>query len=378
MGKTVGRICLIAAVCFIFLSGCATTVPVNMLKPAKYHEAAMAKVVAVVPFNGQGGQEFASEIEGVLGRITIDDKQYFTLIDRTSLDKVMSEMKFSQSGLVDQRKAVELGKMLGAQGIYTGTVRQSFKSSHYRENRQDCDRYEEYYDKKGRVQQGKCLHYRKYYVNCTRNVLNFTCNPKLIDVKTGRIVYAENLIGVAEDAKCEDMGAAEGEGELLVKAQAQVKTRFRQDVAPFYETRMIHLMDSTEGISSPEASEKLKQGITWASNKRMDKACELWGQAASQTSTSYALAFNLGVCAESRADSEAAFKLYKKSEDLLGKPDEQISAALARTGQAVRDAAKLKQQMKTTQAAEPAAVMTMPDESETPEAAPPKKRRIRK
>ncbi len=135
-----GRFFVLLAVFLMLTAGCATKVPVNMLKPANYHEAAMAKTVAVVPFNGTGGREFASEIEGVLGSINIDDRQYFTLIDRTSLDQVMSEMKFSHSGLVDPSKAVELGKMLGAQGIYSGTVQQSFKSSYYRERIQGQQR----------------------------------------------------------------------------------------------------------------------------------------------------------------------------------------------------------------------------------------------
>lgn len=372
-----GRFFVLLAVLAIFTAGCATKVPVMMLKPANYHEAAMAKTVAVVPFNGGGGKEFASEIEGVLGSINIDDRQYFTLIDRMSLDQVMSEMKFSHSGLVDPSKAVELGKMLGAQGIYTGTVQQSFKSSYYRENREECARYEEYKDSKGRTQRGKCLRYRRWQVNCTKNVMTFICNPKLVEVKTGRVVYARNLNGFAEDSKCEDVGSPRGEYELLESAKAQVKMSFRRDIAPYYETRIIKLMDSTDGIANPAAADKLKAGITWAGKKRLDKACELWGEAASLTSTSYALAYNLGVCAESRADVAAANRLYKKAEDLLGKPDDDISLAVTRTGEAVKNAQKLSQQMKETGSHEsrvaPAAAATVEDSAEEP---PPRKKKI--
>lgn len=375
-----GRLFISFAVLSIITAGCATKVPVNMLKPANYHEAAMAKTVAVVPFDGRGGREFASEIEGVLGSINIDDRQYFTLVDRTSLDKVMSEMKFSHSGLVDPSTAVELGKMLGAQGIYTGTVQQSFKSSYYRENREECARYEEYKDSKGRTQRGKCLRYRRWTVNCTKNVMTFICNPKLVEVKTGRVVYARNLNGFAEDGRCEDVGSPRGEYELLETAKAQVKMTFRQDIAPYYESRMIKLMDSTDGIADPAASEKLKQGITWAGKKRLDKACELWGQAASLTSTSYALAYNLGVCAESRADVVAANRLYKKAEDLLGKPDDDVSLAVTRTGEAVKNARKLSQQMRNSESGTqesriaPASPVIVEDNAEEP-APPPKKKK---
>jgi hypothetical protein len=207
--------------------------------------------------------------------------------------------------------------------------------------------------------------------------VNFTCDPKLVEVKTGRVVYARDLVGFAQDAKCEDKGSPRGEYELLETAKTQVKTAFRQDIAPYYETRIIRLMDSTDGITNPEASKKLKQGIDWAAKKRMDKACELWGQAASLTSSSYALTYNLGVCAESRADVVAANRLYKKAEDLLGKPDDDISQAVMRSGEEVKNAQKLSQQMKSTEPREsrvaPASAATIEADAGQP-AAPPKKK----
>jgi len=374
--KTRGKFGVFLVVLVLFTAGCATKVPVNMLKPAKYHEAAMLKTVAVLPFNGKGGQEFASELEGVLARINIDDKQYFTLIDRTSLDKVMSEMKLAQSGLIDQSSVVELGKMVGAQGIYTGTIGYGFKGSRYTEKREECSSYEQKTDKKGRTYDGKCISWRRWNVNCTRNVLNLTCNPKLVEVKTGRVLYAQNISGVAEDAKCEDVGAPQGEYELLEAAKQQVKSSFRRDVAPYYETRMVKLMDSKDGIDNPMAADKLKQGIDWADKKRLDKACMLWGEAASLTTRSYALAYNLGVCAESRADVEAAYELYKKSEDILGKPNDEITNALLRTGEAVKNARKLKEQMQNLEIQEakvaPAETVSVQKE-QTEDQPPPKK-----
>jgi len=128
MRARAGLLLVMFSVCLVCLAGCAAKVPVNMLKPARHHEAAMARTVAVLRFDGWEGQKFASEIEIVLGSITLDGKPYFTLVERASLDKVISKFEFSQSGLVDPGRA-DFGKMLGAQGIYTGTVRQNFKST---------------------------------------------------------------------------------------------------------------------------------------------------------------------------------------------------------------------------------------------------------
>jgi len=128
----------------------------------------------------------------------------------------------------------------------------------------------------------------------------------------------------------------------------KVKRDFRKDVAPFYETREVALLDSTDGIDSSTAKEKLKQGIQFAGKGRMDNACELWGEAGNLAPNAVSLVYNLGVCAESRGDVEAALTLYKKAEKLMGKPEDNIILAITRTSEAVKNQKKLKEQMKSS------------------------------
>lgn len=330
----------------LFLSGCATKIRVNMLQPAQYHEASLTKAVAVLPFSGPGGREFAAELESVLAGVGIDDKQYFTLVDRASIDKVVSEMKFSQSGLVDERTAVRLGKLVGAKGIYTGIVnRNNYDDSPYTEKRSTCTRYEQKRDDKGNPYRGACLQWRNYTVRCTKRVANFAVTPKLVDVTTGRVLYARNLSAMKDSAACEDTDPLQSEMVLLEKAKEQIKKEFRRDIAPYYTTREIRLIDSTDGISSKEAIDKLKRGMEYADKGRMDSACELWGEARNMAAGSYALLYNLGVCAESRGDLDTAWQLYKQSDKILGKPDDDITLALSRVSEAIKNRGKLKQQM---------------------------------
>jgi len=334
----------ILPITLLMLSGCATKIRVNMLQPAQYHEASLTKAVAVLPFNGPGGTEFAAEIEGVLAGIGIDDKPYFTLVDRASIDKIISEMKFSQSGLVDPKTAVKLGKMIGAQGIYTGVVTQnSCSDSRYAEKRQTCTQYEMCRDEKGRTYQGPCLRWRAYHVQCTKRVANFAVSPKLVDVSTGRVIYSRNLSAVTNSSGCEDANPVQSETVLLEQAKASVKNQFRRDIAPYYITREIRLIDSTDGIDSKEAKDLLKRGLEFAGHDRMDSACELWGQARNLAPGSYAILYNLGVCAESRGDLDAALNLYRQSDQILGKPDDDISLALTRVGEAIKNRGKIKE-----------------------------------
>jgi tetratricopeptide (TPR) repeat protein len=345
------------AICFNFiivlfisslLSGCAPKIKVNMLQPAQYHEASLTKAVAVLPFSGPEGKEFAAEIEGVLAGIGIDDKRYFTLVDRAALDKTISEMQLSQSGMVDQKTAAKIGKLVGAQGIYTGIVTQNnHDDSKYHERRSTCIQYETKRDKDGNTYQGACINWRSYNVNCTKRVANFAVSPKLVEVSTGKILYSRNLSSIMESTGCDDTKPVQSELVLLGKAKEAVKKEFRKDVAPYYVTLEIKLMDSNDGIDSPEAKDKLKNGLAYADKGRMDNACELWGEARNLAGNSPALLYNLGVCAESRGDLDAALALYKQADKKLGKPDDNITLALNRVSTAIKNKSKLKEQMGT-------------------------------
>ena len=341
-----GRLTLLLFI-VLLSTGCATKIKVNMLKPAVYHEASLTKTVAVLPFSGPGGSEFAAEMEGVLGSINIDDKPYFTLVDRAAIDKTLSELKFSQSGIVDPKTAAKNAQLVGAQAIYTCVVTLAKASdSPYKERRQECVQRQIKRDEKGNEYEGSCIRYRNYNVNCIRRIAQFSASPKLIDVATGRILYSRNLEGSANSAGCEDVKAVKGDEELLEVAKNAAKSDFRKDVAPYYETREITLLDATDGIDSSLAKDKLKQGIQYAGKGRMDTACELWGEASSLAPNAMSIVYNLGVCAESRGDAEAALTLYKKADKLMGKPNDDITLALTRTSEAVKHQKKLKEELK--------------------------------
>lgn len=328
-------------------AGCTTQIRLNMLLPADHHEASLTKTVAVLPFGGPDGTATAAEFEAVLGGINIDNKPYFTLVDRSSIDQTISELKLAQSGLVDAGTAARIGGLVGAQGIYAGVVTQAgWHDSPYKETRQECVQRETKRDDKGRTSEGNCIRWRNHQVSCIKRVAGFACSPKLIEVRTGRILYAQNLSGSADASGCEDGKPLPGGPELLHRAREIAKAEFRKDVAPHYITKEIALMDDTAGMTSTEAKDKLKRGIEYAAKGRMDQACELWGESRILSPSAPSLLYDLGICAESRGDFEAALKLYREADKQLGKPDDRITLALNRMTEAIRNRTKLQQQLK--------------------------------
>ena len=341
-----GRLFLLLALAVLF-SGCAAKVKLNMLQPAQYHQASLTKNIAVLPFEGKEGREMSSEIEATLAGINIDNKQYFNIVDRASLDKVLSELKLSQSSLTDPNSAIEIGKIVSAQGIYTGMVNtMNWKDSPFREDRQECVQHEIKRDSRGNEYEGNCIRWRRYSVRCMKRDVNVAVTPKLVEVSTGKILYSKSLTAAASSSGCEDRKPPQGEAELFDIAKNNIKGQLRKDIAPYYVTVEVKLMDSTDGIEAKAAKENLDRGIDAASKGRIDMACELWGSARILAPSSPAILYNLGICAESRGDVDAALGLYKLADRAIGKPQEDITFSLNRATAAVSNKKKLEEQLK--------------------------------
>ena len=52
----------------------------------------------------------------------LTNNKNFTVVDRNSIELIIKEQKFQYSGIVDEKTAVELGKMIGASVIVFGTI----------------------------------------------------------------------------------------------------------------------------------------------------------------------------------------------------------------------------------------------------------------
>ena len=136
------------------------------------------------------------------------------------------------------------------------------------------------------------------------------------------------------------------EVELIKKAKDGVKAAFKRDIAPFYVTFEIKLMDSEEGIASKEALLKLNQGMEYALKNRFDRACELWDEGRILSPDTPSLLYNLGICAEVRGELTTALDLLRKADRALNRPDDRITAGIGRVSEALKEQQKLSEQLK--------------------------------
>ncbi len=78
--------------------------------------------LAVVPFEGKGeASKFVDDVTSKMITRLVNLRR-FKVIERSALDKIMKEQKLQASGIVDDRTAVSLGKLSGADAMILGTV----------------------------------------------------------------------------------------------------------------------------------------------------------------------------------------------------------------------------------------------------------------
>ncbi|MEW5734947.1 MAG: CsgG/HfaB family protein [Thermodesulfobacteriota bacterium] len=332
-----GRTAALAAAALFSLAvmgGCAPSMKTRMLVPAKAYEASRLKRVAVMPFTGPDGARVAAEMEAMLAGITIDGKPYFTVIERNALEKVVAEQKLSLSGMVDEQTAGSVGKLAGAEGIFMGNVGGiRADDAHSQATRTRCG---------AKNQEGKCIRWDEYKVDCTKRTVTFTLTPKVVSTETGQIVSSETLSASASDDQCADSGQALASvNALSANAEKAVMDQFREMIAPYYVDMEIKLITSDDSKMSPEANQCIKDGLAWFKEQRMDRACELWSKAASLHPEGYAIPYLQGVCAEVHGSLDEALEYYRAADARTKKPNKDIALAISRVETKMENRKKL-------------------------------------
>lgn len=284
------------------MSGCAVKVNTKVTMPA--NEAAVLKyrTVAVFPFKSQQGEDYTSKIEAVVVSPKENGKSIFTTVDRENMDKIMKEQHFQMS-LADPNSMVEMGKLLGVEAMWTGSADSSYSESKYTEERLDCS--------------GKGDNCRRYTVNCIKKSVSIDLTPKLISTSTGKIVYSNRLSEQVSANMCSDDSGQVTKNELEAKALEKVLASFRRDIAPYEQDVNLELMKDTEGISDKDSKKLFEDGVGFAKDARLERACDAWNKVSEKNPNAIAAVYNRALCFEVKGDYESALKVLEKLEALV-------------------------------------------------------------
>ena len=323
---------ILALVPWTLVSCSAPVMKLSVLAPPKSSEAPKIREIAFLPFDGPNGKELSAELGTMLAGVLVEEKPYFTLVDGARVEKVLTEKGFSQTGTMGESAVAELGKLMGAKGVYTGVVTaMAVKNNAFTESRRVCKQLSSDYAMRSKSPEEKCIKWEKVSVDCLKKegVVSFTA--RLIEVETGKVIYRTNVSEDAGSSTCQDSKTPPpNEMELALRAKERAKLTFRKEVAPSYIVFDFPLMESKVGINSKEAEQLLDQGLDSVKRGRLDKACDLWETGSRIAPQSPSLTYNLAICAEAREDWKTSADLYKKAQQDLGKPDDRIAWGLER------------------------------------------------
>lgn len=168
----------------------------------KYDEtkAMLTLRLAVLPFQAVGlTQSFANAIsEKIIAKALPQKSEFLVFVDRENLEKVLQEQALGQTGAIDEKTAVQVGKITGVNVMMTGKISllgvneprttQSTRTGSYQQS---------YRDPRG--VQRKTSKSFNYTVHERSRSVNLQISYSLIDVETGQIIDTKSFTKLQTD-----------------------------------------------------------------------------------------------------------------------------------------------------------------------------------
>ncbi len=322
------------SIILVIFSGCAQKVRMKALEPAEVDRAANTKLIAVTSFkNDRVG--LSSKIESILAKQKLDNKNFFTLMSRSDLNKIIAEQKVQNSGLMDTSTAVQVGRLMGAQALISGDVGDvSMQDTNYYETRIKCA-------------DSKCKNTYTYNVLCTKRVVGLSAQLRMVDITKGDIIYADTLSKNIEWAHCQDDSRAMPSREMGAQQLAlNIAKRFAYKLTPHYRHFEVTLLEDPDLDYNDRQKSLLKNSLVYIEQGRNDKAEKLLIELINSTGKqSYVPFYNLGVIKEAQGKYVEAQNFYGVADNLMVEPVDEINAAVKRIKSAIIKRKKSQEQM---------------------------------
>ena len=296
---------------FPLLFSCSQKVMINVKKPAQYNVSDI-KRVAVFDFAGPGnsGQMLATKFTNQLWK-----SQYFSLMERKELKKILDEHALQMSGIVNDSTVVEFGKLIGVDGIIVGDVT-AYDISDRRGREKVKEKvwkgdYET--DKKGNViyvTEGRKKVKKKLYVEelVERAFINRTVSVaagfRLISIETGEIRASDSDSKSSSRKYYPHKDNIPSGDQVLDALSDQVVSKFIPMITP-YNVAVSKEFD--------EDNDQVDLGIEFAQQNLWDKAEQIWQAEVAKDPQNSAALYNLGIAAEVMGDLDTAEQYYDQA-----------------------------------------------------------------
>lgn len=318
----------------VVISGCSQTVSIRVLEPSQIERAASTKKISVAEFKNDS-VGLSNNIEAQLANKKIDNKNYFTMISRKDFKKIIDEQKIQNSGLVNVSDAVEVGNLIGAEAIISGSVSKVASND------------TKYFSERIGCADSKCKTFTVYKVRCTKRIVSLSADIRMIDVAKGDIIYADTISKSSEYSHCSDDSTALPSADIAARKLSDgIATAFTYKLTPFYRYFEVILLEKPDIKYNNNEEKLLEVSLEYIKQSRYDKAERYLVDLIDSTKQkSYVPFYNLGVVKEALGDYVEAQKYYNIADEIVVEPVEEVSLAYVRIQNLIEKNAKAKEQL---------------------------------
>jgi len=352
---------ILPMITLLVLNHCGTTKQVKVLKPAEL-DVGEVKTIAVLDFDFTGSWDYGEEGKKARtfkefgqaflrnmfnnqkppdpetaypGKLVTDrlvsklvNNKYYTIIERKQIAKILEEQALALSGVIDSDKAVEVGRLLGAEGMVMGSGTYSV---------QDRGKWETYKEKK--VEKKRYRVYRQVDTQITFKIVNITTG-KIIASQTNRASTGKTnnrYSGTGKDEQ-EAFKNAPDWRQIVDGQVEQILNRTIQQIAPHY------VMERRE-IEEGE-SDQMEAAVEYAKRDLWDDAKEVWEMVIADPSAEkedrVAATHNIGLYYELNGLLDVAEEYFDKAFKMSG--DSKYLDARARVDRRRKELERLREQ----------------------------------
>jgi hypothetical protein len=312
------------------LTGCGPQkVNVPYIVPAAVPEMKDSKTIAVTKLqNDKIG--LSQKIEANLTNFKIHNKKYFTVVNRSSLDKAIAEEGLQASDIIDNSTATAVGKKIGANTLIVGVI-SSMKSEKNTTNHERTYCLEYY-------KSGECATYKTERYSCDHLRTNIGGTINVIDIRSGLNIHAENISEEYNGNSCQD--------RLLSKDQSferlanNAANNFTYKLSPQTKNLWITLIEEIDSIEDISKKDKqlFENALKYIENGRIKKANTLLTKLNNKyNGQCFEVLYNLAITEQSMGHLNKAKEILTQADNAnIGEPNKALDQAIINIDEIIR------------------------------------------
>lgn len=311
----------------LFFTGCAPKVTITSLQSSKVDNPS-SRQLSVLEFKQDKIGQRASII-AELSKLKIENKPYFTLVERDNLKEILKEKRLNDSALVDIKDFSSIKGLTQVKAFLTGEVLHSrVQRRHYNKIVNNYNRCAQYNKDK------ECIRYSKIFMHCQTNTYSVLTQIKLTEAESAHVIFSERYLEEETQSACGSqrtlLDSKSTRNAVLAQKIAQ---RVLKDIAPSYMTFSVTLLEDLDKELTTSQENRFANALKMLENSHYKKAQELLMQLHYEVPQSFVILYNLGITFEALNNLNEALKLYIQAEELAIKKEvrEEISEAILRT-----------------------------------------------